>query len=277
MRPHVVLPTLLLAACETAEPEADPAGSSVMLARTVFFERATEGISRGFDLDGSAAAAVDGCGIDDFVAPDGRQGIDNTFANLLPIIELAGGQAVEDLVQDAVDSGEMLVMVEAHGYRDAQPGDCVPVDVLRGAGAPTLGGDGRILPDQTFDRNFDFPSSSVPCGTVLEDGGLELAGFDFRLPLAVFDESIDLTLRDAQLRMTPTDDGWTAVMGGAVDASEIAANVLGFDAIPTSLVDTVVAALDLMADLAPVEGTCTRLSVVLGQEMVPAYFFEHEG
>lgn len=284
MRATIPIATALcLAACtpedvdDTVPEIVEP---SVVLASTLTFGQAVDGVSEGFDLDGATTGIGDssGCGVPDYVGIDGEAGVDNTFANLLPVIELLGGRALYGLIQEAVDNGELLIMIEAEGWEDATPGQCIPVNVLRGLGEPVIGGHGSILEGQTFDRNADFPSSEVPCGTVREDGALLIDGFAFRMPLRVLDETVDLTLNNAMGIVRPTEDGFFAgSLSGGIDAAELAANVTGFDAIPEALIEGIVGALDSRADLAPdASGTCTQLSVVVTFGGVSAYLFDDE-
>lgn len=283
---HLVLLPLALAACTVADDATDDTAvddgptSRVALATHVFFAGVDDGVSLGFDLDRSGDDAGAGCGITDLVDEDGDIGIDNAFgAGLLPVITdpAIGGQALPELVQNAVTDGELLIMVEMDGYDDAAPGDCLDTQILRGLGKPVTGGTGQILANQTFDQHPAFPASDVLCGEVQDDGSVKAAGFDFRLPLAVFDEFIDLTLRDATVQLRETSPGvWDGVIGGGVLTAEIAANVQGFDAVPSVLVNSVVSFLDLWADLAPEGNTCTQISVVVGFEGVDAFLYDGE-
>ncbi|MCB9663847.1 MAG: hypothetical protein H6732_07025 [Alphaproteobacteria bacterium] len=290
--PHRSLPLLLLLACApgasddtldtddgTPDAPARVSEPEVVLATTLSFARANAGVSAGFDLDGSAESGVDACGPADYVDPAGHAGIDNAFAALLPIIETTGGQALKDLVQDAVDSGELLLLFELDGHEDAKAGDAVQLSIVRGAGRPTLGGDGVILPSQTFDRRLDLPAAEVTTAVLQDDGSILGEGFDLRLPLHVFDETIDLTLQDGHVRLVPLGDGrWSGTVGGAILTQEVADNVLGFDAVPSSLINAITGALELVADLDPAdEGSCTHMSAVMLFDGAPAFLFADEG
>lgn len=258
-------------------PTAPPAEPEVALASTLGFVRAAAGLSDGFDLDESSTTGEDPCGRPDYAAPDGRQGIDNAFAALLPIIESTGGQALKDLVQDAVDSGELLLLFEITGLEGASPGDPVGVRIVRGMGRPTIGGNGLILPSQTFDADPDLPAATVADATLQEDGSILGSGYDLRLPLAVFDESIDLTVHQGRLHLVPTETGWRGLVGGGIETQEVADNVLGFDAIPDSLVNAIIGALSIIGDLpAGDDGACDRMSVAMAFEAVPAFLFADE-
>lgn len=276
-----LLPVLLWGCVGTESPTASPTvvpePQAVLLGTLAFSEVDDEAMtSPGFDLDGvvSTTGGRAGCDHVDYTTPDGAEGIDNSFGGLIPVIEAAGGSALPDLIQASIDAGELLIMAEMIGLDDFESDDCVDVSFLRAAGAPTIGGDGRILPGQTFDRDLDAPGSSVDCAT-LEDGVLTAAPFSLRLPLEVFDERIDLTLVDGVFELTFEDDGsYTGVFAGAVAIEEVQANVASFDGIGTQLPVIFGAALDIRADLAPDGETCSHMSVVAEFTGVPAFFFE---
>jgi hypothetical protein len=244
-----------------------------VLARQLFFVSATDGVSDGFDLDGVVTADGDGtgCGVPDYVDAAGDPGIDNSFAALLDVILAVGGQAVPALVQNAVLSGELLLLFEV-GTEQAD--GCRTIDVVRGSDAPAIGTDGVILPGQTFGVDRSKPAGHVDCARRQDDGSLVGSGLALRLPLHVFDETIDLTLNDGDVRLVEGADGiWTGVVGGGVSTAEVAANVHGFDAIPESLVSAIDVALQSRGDLDGPEGACSRMSTTIGFEAVPAFLF----
>ncbi|HMV70219.1 MAG TPA: hypothetical protein PKA64_25485 [Myxococcota bacterium] len=271
-----------MAACtpEEGAPPVDaiaPAEPTIALLREIGFEPVDAGTSRGFDLDGevTAAGARSGCGRADVTAPDGTPGIDNAFGALLPLIASLGGEALQSLVQNAVLSGELLLLVEMDDLEATPVGECTTGRIVRGAGQPFLGTDGAILPGQTFDVNAEFPSAELSCVRPQADGSILADGVQLRLPLQVFDEHIDLTMVEGRILLQPAESGWTGVIGGGIEVEELATNVYGFDAIPMELEDGVVEAVRLTADLSPdAEGVCARVSVTLGYGAVPAFLFE---
>lgn len=266
-----LLPWLLLAACAPEELAGDD--SSVLVVRTLAFVPAAEGVSPGFDLDDavSTAGGASGCGIADMASPDGTPGIDNSFALLLPALELVGADALPELVQAAVTSGELLLLLETVP-RDAT---CTELHVMRGAGAPLVGSDSLILPGQTFDVDPEAPASHVACAQV-DETTIDAEGVSIRLPLVVFDEFIDLTMRHGRMRTERQPDGTvTGVLAGAVSAQEIKDNVATFDGLPDELFALIETTMDARADLDPEDtGTCTDVSVVLSFEAVPAFLYE---
>jgi len=273
---RLLLPALVvLGACTAPEPEAQTALISTM----GFAWEIEEGVSRGFDLDGSATAegGATGCGIEDFVSPDGEPGIDNSFAPILPALENIGGDALEPLVQESIDSGELLLMIEMIGLEDPMDDECVDLHVQRGIGPPAIGTDGFILPGQTYERDPDAPDSFVDCAT-MSDGVLWAQPFSMRLPLNIFDEFVDFEMLDGILEMTFEDDGtYSGLFAGGVDTAELNANVQGLDAIPEAIPELVETVMDIRADLAPTAGgDCSRISITFQFGGVSAHLFADE-
>lgn len=277
MRVQLPLLLALIGACKPEVVEAEPtdvAEPNVVLARALSFASQTDGVSEGFDLDGAVTASGDatGCGIPDFASPDGRPGIDNAFASLLPIITATGGQALPDLVQNAVQSGELLLLF-AVSPPDAD--GCIPIEIARGGSAPMIGTNGLILPGQTFEVDRAQPSAQVLCAKRQEDGSVQGSGLTLRLPLHVFDETIDFSVTEGSVSLVENDDGtWHGVVSGGVSVAELSANVQGFDAVPSALIGAIEAALVQVADLKPDPlGSCQFMSATIVFEGVPAFLF----
>jgi hypothetical protein len=268
----------LLAGCPTEEPAApQPEPEIAVLSHLGFGREEPEGQSVGFDLDGLVSDADDagGCGIVDLThLVTGEPGIDNSFAGLLPALELAGAGPLEDLIQNSVLSGELLILLEMTGLDDPEAA-CIDLSLTRADGAPRIGGDGEILPGQTFERDLEEPSANIPCASRT---GQTVRGDDltFRLKLNVFDEFIDLTLLGGVIEAEMGDDGhMTGVIGGGLSVVEIAETVASLDGIGDQIPQLIGPLLDANADLRPTEfGSCTQLSVVLTFEAVSAYIFD---
>lgn len=254
---------LILAACQAEAP----VESSVMLIRQLAFEPIVDGVTRGFNLDD----ADEQCNVPDYTSPDGEAGIDNSFAALLPSINAVGGDALPELLQASVTDGELLLLLEQTPLEDG----CTQLSILRGKGKPALGGDGLILPGQTFDVDLTQPHSFIDCADA-DETSLEGRDYTVRLPLTVFDESIDLTLLGGAMRMEMGEDhNARGIISGGVSVSNLQENVASFDGIPQALHDLFGTALNTNADLLPDDtGACTQLSVVMGFEATPAFIFE---
>ena len=180
-------------------------------------------VSEGLDLDDRVSAADDRdtCRRADFVAPDGRAGIDNQFSYLFEVVEdMAEEGTVEGIVQGSINNGRLLLMIDVQGVDDWVNDDSVTVRVFNGVGRPTLGSDGYIVPDQTFDRD---PGSDVNSarGRIV-DGVLETDPFFVELPMAFFNVFFDLRLQGARLRAHVGPEGVTdGVIGGGLSIDDI--------------------------------------------------------
>lgn len=262
-------------ACASPSPELE-----VGIVRDLTFLRATdEGVSLGFDLDGlvSDEADPDGCYREDLVSPEGVPGIDNAFSNILPALELTQASALEPLIKAAIDEGRLLLMISLSDLDDRVEDECVDVRISRSIGPPALGGDGLILPGQTYEHDPDAPESTMECG-VLTEGKLVAAPLNIRLPLQVFDEQIDLSLYDGvyQMELLP-EGGYRGHFAGGISIAELMTNVYSFDGVGDDVVSLLESVLGTNADLSPDEsGVCQRLSVGFQFEAVSAYFFEDE-
>ncbi len=283
MKRLAIILALALAGCPTGDDDdsaVDGTSDLSVVTALRFAREEPEGFSTGgFDLDGldSAEGGSDGCGIGDLVhAVTEERGIDNSFgSSLLPALENIGGGPLEDLIQNSIIDGELLLMIELDGIDDPMNDDCVAVNVSRGIGPPMIGGDGAILPDQTYSRDLEKPTSSIECA-VIRDGVLRADPFSLRLPLSIFDESVDITLLDGALEVDMRVDGVVAgSIGGGVDIQELKDNVATLDGIGDQIPALIGPLLDFNADLAPTNlGTCTQLSVALTYEGVGAWFYE---
>lgn len=252
-----------------------PSEPEVALIQTLTLLREDEGsTSMGWDLDGIVSDDLDpsGCFISDLSHPDGTPGIDNAFGGLLPALEATQGAALGALIQRAVDSGELLLLLELANLGD----QCLDFNVVRGAGAPALGGHGKILPGQTYDVNPDQPGFAGPCAATDNGTVVRLDDFTMRLPLKIFDESIDLTLLDGRFEMHRRDDGsYRGIFAGGVTTAEIRANMASLDGIGEEVPLLIETAMDNRADLEPdANGFCSRISVGFTFEAVSAYIFE---
>ncbi len=274
---RALLGLALLASCAPAdeEPAIEAEPRVAVVSELGFGREEPEGQSVGFDLDGRVSDEddVDGCGVVDLThAVTGEPGIDNAFAGLLPALELAGAGPLEDLVQASVTNSELLLLLEMDGLEEA--GECVSLTLSRAIGPARVGGDGWLLPGQTFDVNPEAPISTIECaafdGTRLVGTGLE-----YRLPLNVFDEYIDLTLLDGTVEVEMHEDGtMSGVIGGGLSIAEVAANVASLDGIGDQIPQLIGPLLDANADLDPTGfGSCQQLSVVLTFGAISAFTF----
>lgn len=181
---RLILVTALLAGCGSAEVEPISVNHSVVRALT-FNREDPKGVAVGMNLDGFVSESNDGrsCNKSDFVSPDGVPGIDNELAKLLPLIDIAGENALEGLVQGSIDEGRLLMVFEVTRMEDGT----ADLRVLRGMDMPLLGTDGRILEGQTLSLHPE-PLLGEIDGTLIQDGVLKTEPFELQLPSQVFSQ-----------------------------------------------------------------------------------------
>lgn len=249
-------------------PPAPPAPQTFVIYR-LDFARSEGGVSRGFDLDGDGGATAT-CGISDLTSPDGEPGIDNSFAGLLPLMEAAGGAAFEDLVQNAVDSGEFLLLVRLTD----QPDGCVVFEVYRGDGAPLVGADGVTLGGQTMPVRPGGPIVRTDCATRVGDTVLA-SDLEMPVEIEIFDAAIALTLFRGSLRLTVTPNGAVGETGGLIDVDDLWRQIGPLGGIGTQLLGVLETLLFARADMS-VDGSdaCTHMSAVLAFEALPAFLYD---
>jgi hypothetical protein len=226
------------------------------------------GVTWGANLDESTL----GCGVDDYVDPEGGTGIDNSFGTLIPILELTEAAAIEVYIQDLINRGEVLIMLEMEDIDDLQDDSCVNVNLLRGLGEPTVGTDRIIESGQTFDRNMNLPQSRTEAQE-LQGGTLLASPLQVELPFNIFDIALDFTLHSSTLRFNQGVDGHhQGYIAGGLYINEIIDFVSGRDDIDIG--DLVIDLVESRADLWPDDtGQCQGISVVFEFEAKPAFFY----
>jgi hypothetical protein len=246
-----------------------PEQTQVAVITEMWFARISdEGVSVGADLDQSGRA----CGVDDLVTPEGQTGIDNSFGSLIPILELTEGAAIEVYIQNLINNGEVLIMVEMEDVDDPFNDECVNCTLLRGLGTPTVGTDKIIESGQTFDRDLALPSSRID-GVEIVGGTMVASPLAFNLPFNIFDIALEFNLHDATLRFDQGQEGHhSGFIAGGLYISEIIDFVEGRSDIDIG--DLVVDLVETKADLWPDEtGRCTGISVVFEFRAKPAFFY----
>jgi hypothetical protein len=256
--------------CGPGEPRA-------FVISTLGFTRvdAKTGTVPGFDVDGVVSDGTDAgsCFKKDYTSPDGQAGIDNQLAGLIPDVEKVLGNAVDGLIQGAINNGDLLILLQVEGAESTQNDGCVDLTVELGKGKPTLGTDGVIEGYQTFDRN---PKGEVSHGTSgkIQDGVLTIGPFELAIPIAIFDVAFTVHVHHALFRFTvDADDGVLkeGILGGGVVPQEIldgVKNGAGVD----KYIPVLTLVLKGATDLAPDDmGTCQELSAALQLTAVNAF------
>ena len=152
--------TLVFAACAAPDAPQDCVESGQALHYVVTsmgYMRASDGISKGYDIDGTDDPV---CRVDDLTDPDGQTGIDNGLSYLIPALQASEAKVVEGYINEAIIEGRVLLAIEIEGVDSLVDDDCVNVTFLQAEGEPLLGTDGGLLAGQTLLR-ADLPESSA--------------------------------------------------------------------------------------------------------------------
>ncbi len=259
---------LALLACEAPDAVApavsDPRTYTFVMSTLAFGRRDEQGAAWGFDLDHHVSEAGDdeGCGHADLVDPDGLAGVDSAFSGIVPALEASEAGAVAGLIQDSVENGQLLLLVELSGVDDPVNDDCVDVRMVRGAGTPLVGTDGTLLDGQTFAAAPGAQPTQVDCVPLVE-GSVRAGPFPLDLQLQVLDVAVTFGLAEAYVRLDLAADGRTAwgYFGGAVPTSNILVIVDEGDL--ADIAPLVRGLVSAAADMEPNDaGTCDALSIV---------------
>ena len=246
--------------------------SKAWVMRSIEFARFEGEVAGGFDLDGDTGKV---CGHADWASPWGEEGVDNNLARLIPALEATEAVAVEAIVQQTINSGELLLMVGADHVDSFHDDSCVEVEVLRGVGPVEVGTDELLLPGQTLGVDPTV-ERFVTESSELSGGVLSARGFSLELPFQVFDVAIHFDMSLGQLRMEVDPDTLVATgyAGGGVEVEAI------LDVVNTENVDPEVQDLlnPLLASTADLDmdgdGVCEQISMALRFEAVPVWLYE---
>lgn len=242
----------------------------------------TGGWVAGFNLDGldSGEGSSDPFANCEEFAPDlaslldpDHVGVDNGFAELIPTVEsfltpedcpsgVTDG-CFDELMQQQISDGTMLLLVEVGGVDDLAYDSSVTVQLHRGAvpggGLPTLAG-GRLAPGQAFDLT---PLGAPVAGDIF-DGRVRAVGLSLPLPAAFGSSTLPLTVTDAELRF---DIGGEVITDGQLGGSfEVDQVVAAVEASMPGYGDLMRDVLESVADVSPSSSDpliCTRVGVGL--------------
>lgn len=240
---------------------------------------ADAGTADGVNVDDrtSDGSEPETCKQRDFVAPDGREGIDNAFGNLVPIIEnLAGKENVQALLETAIKNGQLLIVLGLGDVDSLVNDDHVTLRLGAGSGAPYVDENGDYDPYQTFGFAVSPPVSDFAQAAIV-DGVLVAGPSDITLPVRVLDANFDLAIHSAHLRMSITEDPldhgltMTGVVGGGLVVAQLSDVVKGLN-VSQDIITLVPGFAGRYADLAPdANGKCTEISAALLVSTTAAY------
>lgn len=272
--------SLFLGGCSGGEPESiapacgDGEVKTAIVSSLGFTRLADDGSAPGFDIDGQVSDGSDAesCFKADLVDAEGRKGVDNQLAVLLPDIEAILGDAVDGLIQGAIQNGDLMILLSLDGAGDMRESKCVDTTFEIGQGTPTIGTDGVIEAYQTFELKPDTEVSEAPSGRIAKST-MEAGPFELALPIAIFDVSFVLHIHQAQMRFAIDEEGkYTGYIGGGVVIQELLDGVqegAGVDKYIPVMNLVLGGAADLGRDEA--ENKCKQVSAALSFEAVPAF------
>lgn len=164
--------------------------------------------SPGFDVDGESSVGDEerSCRTRDYLASEdgGAGGVDNAIGRLWQTIRcISAGDTADVLIQQGIDRGAILMIIEADGAEEV--GAPMMVDAFAGKGDVLNGTDGRLLPFQTIAR--DTEAFSQPGAGERNDGGFEGHGLAFDLPLVLLGFNDVLPVSNASFRAEVAEDG----------------------------------------------------------------------
>ncbi|MCO4746751.1 MAG: hypothetical protein KC912_18290 [Proteobacteria bacterium] len=261
---------LALSACSSPGETQWGAVSFLTLGREV------DGISLGYDLDGldSEEDGSDGCGIGDYESPDGATGVDNALARVMPALDATEASALEPLINQNINLGEVLMIFGLSGVDDPLNDDEVSVTFVRGFGAPIVGSDGLLVSGQTFERDTDTEPVTVDSASLV-DGVLEASGVAVEFPIEIFDASPVLDIENVSLHFEYDERGdFKGYLGGALNYQRILDGVADAN-VDAALLSTLPVLFENNADLDSEEdGRCSRMSATIEVDGVNAHLFE---
>lgn len=278
----------LIYAC--AQPEETPPESTLSVCSEggelsyvlnhIEYARRHDGVAWGFNIDGldSDDQDDDGCNKEDLVDPLGNSGIDNALSSLIPALDMTEASAVEGLIQDSINTGELLMMLRLSGL-DTSPSspdlysdECISLEFLRAAGTPMVGTDGTILDSQSFTRS-EFPS--VTQETVMSEGALMIDGIPIGLEIQVLDKYLTFEMFPGGVYAQILPDGTVEGFFGGSLPIDYLFEIAAFDEV--GITDLLNDLLSTAADLNPDEtGQCQNISVAFEFTAIPGYLYTSE-
>ena len=235
-----------------------------------------KGHAPGFNLDGRSTDGPDplSCGREDMIDPDGNH-VDNQLATLIPAVESIVGNAVDTLIQGAIQDGNLLILMKLDGAETLADAPCVDFTVeVAKVSKPSVGTDKEIEGFQTYDVDA---TAGVSRGKgAIANGLFTTTPFELAIPIKIFDVSFVLHVHGARFRATidPDSGHIKGMLGGGVEIQEIIDGVG-----PGAGVDKILPMIKLIlkssADMAPdADDKCTQISSALVFDAVPAFVRE---
>ena len=208
----------------------------------------------------------------------GNRGIDNGLSSLIPALDMTEASAVEGLIQDSINAGELLMMLQLSGL-DSHPStpesysdECVSLEFLRASGTPMVGTDGTILDSQSFLRS-EFPS--VTKETHMNDGAFMIEDVPIALEIQVLDKYLTFEMYPGGVYAQILPDGTVEGFFGGSLPIDYLFEIAAFDEV--GITDLLNDLLSTAADLNPDEDDqCQNISVAFEFTAIPGYLYTSE-
>jgi len=273
--------TSLLFSCSSDVETANPMNScrseensSLFVFQNISYARRENDIAWGFNIDDHISDANDeeGCYHKDLIDPLGNEGIDNAMSALIPTLDLTEAFAVEGIIEDSINNGELILMLQLLGLDNSEQDDCMELRILKGEGNPMVGTNGQLLDGQSFSINTETPPSVVE-NVAIEEGTFLANPLEMDIPVRVLDKNLVFSMKKGSLRGTFQDDGTlTGSLGGALSLFDLI-EIVSFEEVADT--DILISLLKQATDLSPnEEGTCEELSVAFEFTAIPAYIYQ---
>ena len=209
------------------------------------------------------------CGHGDFVSPAGGGGIDNQMAMVWTMTADLVGEAITALLQDGINEGRMLVMLELSDVDDLVNDDDVTVTIYRSTDVPLVNVAGFLLPDQTFRTDPSFPESVFE-GAAIVDGHVKAGPFDLAFPIQAFNADFLVRLDDGYLEFDIDENGrFDGHLGGFMDVHDVMDNMLQTNAAQEA--ELIYPIVEDLADVNRTKDGCTHLSAAIRFEGVTGF------
>jgi hypothetical protein len=265
----------------SSDPEvsAEPPPKTVyrFLMNTLTFPFAVStGVVRGFDLDDNVSDGTkpEDCDWEDFVSPDGMQGIDNQMARLTPLFEPAGlGQAFDYLESSIEDSG-FFHLFELRGVDDLVNDDEVELIYELGGGSALMDPEGNLVPNQTMCVQNDSPHLVADSARIVD--GVLLAEFNvLTFMFSMFERVYPFVFTGAHFKARFNEEGHLVegLIGGTLAMSDLLALVAKGAQNTGGLLGPMTALLTPLGDMPSGDGPCAALSSVFDFSAIPVFFF----
>lgn len=164
-------------------------------------------------------------------------GVDNALAGLLSILG-----DLDSTLAEQISSGSVLLLIEVTGVDSIEYDSQISLQLYRGqvpgGGMPTLGDDGRLAPDQTFEVMETLGS---PVDGDIFDGRVRASVSALPLSLNVMGATVSLTVGSPEVRfdIAAADDGSLTLGNGSIggilthDDISMAVNMINPDFVST--------------------------------------------